>query len=207
MPDYSPRFRTAVLLCGAGTAGVYQAGVLKALHEAGIKIDLVAGHGPGAANALGAAIDGGARLWDAAGPWTSPALRRAYRWRTALRVFWLGLALATLVLIAPLLILVLAAAFYAAGMLASLMNLPTMAQWFVGVYQRTIEILFNPPVLPTIVPRAVVLALLVVVSVLIVSAVRAAMHEKSRRRVAGGFWWRRGFGEPGFTPCHRPDGS
>ena len=37
---YSPRLRTAVVLCGAGTAGVYQAGVLRALAEAGVKIDL-----------------------------------------------------------------------------------------------------------------------------------------------------------------------
>jgi predicted acylesterase/phospholipase RssA len=111
VPEYSPRFRTAVLLCGAGTAGVYQAGVLKALHEAGIKIDLVAGHGPGAANALGAAIDGGARLWDPSGPWSSASLARAYRWRGALRVFWAGLALAAIALLSPLLVMLVAAAF------------------------------------------------------------------------------------------------
>ena len=37
--SYSPRLRTAVLLCGTGTAGAYQAGVLRALTEAGVKID------------------------------------------------------------------------------------------------------------------------------------------------------------------------
>ena len=190
MPDYSPRFRTAVLLCGAGTAGVYQAGVLKALHEAGIKIDLVAGHGPGAANALGAAIDGGARLWDSSGPWSSGALSRAYRWRSALRVFWFGLAVTAVVLLSPLIVMLAAALFYAAGMLAALLNFTNASQWLVGVYQRTVEILFDPPILPTIIPRAVVLTLLIVVGVLVFSAVRALMQEKSRRRVAGGFWWR-----------------
>ena len=41
MPEstYSPRLRTGVILCGAGTAGAYHAGVLKALTEAGIKLD------------------------------------------------------------------------------------------------------------------------------------------------------------------------
>ena len=33
---YSPRLRTAVVLCGAGTAGIYEAGVLRALSEAGV---------------------------------------------------------------------------------------------------------------------------------------------------------------------------
>ena len=99
---YSPRHRTAVLLCGTGTAGYYQAGVLRGLAEAGVKIDVVAGHGPGVANALCAAIDGDSRLWDDAGPWSASSLRRSYRWRTALRLGALGLGLAlALLLLAP----------------------------------------------------------------------------------------------------------
>ena len=49
-PDrqYSTRLRTALVLTGVGTAGAYHAGVLRALHEAGVKIDLVAGRGVGA---------------------------------------------------------------------------------------------------------------------------------------------------------------
>jgi len=39
---YSPRQRTALVLAGTGTAGAYQAGVLRALAEAGVRIDLVA---------------------------------------------------------------------------------------------------------------------------------------------------------------------
>ena len=45
--SYSPRLRTAVVLCGSGTAGAYHAGALKALTEAGIKIDVIAAHGAG----------------------------------------------------------------------------------------------------------------------------------------------------------------
>ncbi len=49
---YSPRQRTALVLAGTGTAGAYQAGVLRALAEAGVRIELVAGRGMGAVTAL-----------------------------------------------------------------------------------------------------------------------------------------------------------
>src|SRR6185295_15793086 len=89
---YSPRRRTALVLTGTGTAGAYHAGVLRALHEAGVKIDVVAGRGIGAVGALFAAIDGGHRLWDEAGFWRSSAVRKLYPWRPALK----GAALAVL---------------------------------------------------------------------------------------------------------------
>ena len=57
------------MLSGSGTAGAYQAGVLRALHEAGIKIDLVAGRGAGVIGAMFSAMDGGSRLWDDNGVW------------------------------------------------------------------------------------------------------------------------------------------
>ena len=68
-PDrqYSTRLRTAFVLTGSGTAGAYHAGVLRALHEAGVKIDLAAGRGVGAIGAFFAAVDGGVRLWDTNG--------------------------------------------------------------------------------------------------------------------------------------------
>ena len=63
-PDrpYSTRLRTALVLTGTGTAGAYHAGVLRALHEAGVRVDLVAGRGIGAVGAMFAAVDGGQRL-------------------------------------------------------------------------------------------------------------------------------------------------
>jgi hypothetical protein len=202
--SYSPRVRTALVLCGAGTAGAYQAGVLRALTEAGVKLDVVAGHGPGAGNALCAAIDGSARLWDADGPWMSAGLHGAYRWRGALRVFFIGLIATAILLVSPLLVLVAAAVTYAIGLALALINLTDASATVVSVYQRMIELLFNPPVLPTILPRAMLLTLLVVVSVLVVSAVRAATEERSRRRFAGGVWWRLlgaplGADEPGHS--------
>ena len=189
-PAYSPRLRTAALLCGTGTAGFYQAGVLRALAEAGIKIDVVAGHGPGVANALCAAIDGDSRLWDDAGPWSGGGLGRAYRWRAALRVAAMGLWLAIALLLSPLLILVVAALSYGASVVAGLLSLPNAPAWLMSLYQRLIEFLFTPPILPTVMPRAVVLALGLVVIVLCLAAWRAVFRDGSRRSVRGAFWWR-----------------
>ena len=88
----------------AGTAGVYQAGVLQALAEAGVKIDVVAGHGAGVANALRAARSTAARgCGIRPGPWTSGAAARAYRWRAALRAGRIGLLAAGALLLSPLL--------------------------------------------------------------------------------------------------------
>jgi hypothetical protein len=187
---YSPRLRTAVVLCGAGTGGAYQAGVLRALSEAGVKVDLIAAHGAGVVTALCAAIDGGARLWDPAGPWASPHLVRAYRWRPALRVAGAGLVVAGLVLVAPVAVLGLAAAIYALSLLASLLSLTTVAAWLVDLYARAIGMLFHPPIVPTLVPRALVLTVLAVVIVIVSAAIGAARHDPARRRLRGAFWWR-----------------
>jgi hypothetical protein len=78
---YSPERRTALVLCGTGAHGAYHAGALRAFQEAGVRIDLLAGHGVGAASAALAAIDGGSRLWEANGIWRSPQAGRLYRWR------------------------------------------------------------------------------------------------------------------------------
>jgi hypothetical protein len=77
--QYSPSRRTALVFSGTGAHGAYHAGVLRALQEAGVKIDVVAGQGIGAAAAMLAAIDGGSRLWDADGIWRSPEVKRFYR--------------------------------------------------------------------------------------------------------------------------------
>src|ERR1700749_4037907 len=83
---YSPQRRTALVLSGTGTAGAYHAGVLRALHEAGVKLDLVAGRGVGAIGALFAAVDGAHRLWEEKGFWRAGAVRRFYPWQPALRI-------------------------------------------------------------------------------------------------------------------------
>ena len=114
-PSYSPELRTAVVLTGTGAYGVYHAGVLRALAEAGVKIDLVAGHGIGAVGAVFAALDGGARLWDAGGLWRREAVRRVYGWRPTLRVAGWSLVAAALVLLVPLAVLAVESAVVTAG--------------------------------------------------------------------------------------------
>ncbi|MBI4478277.1 MAG: patatin-like phospholipase family protein [Acidobacteria bacterium] len=78
---YSHRLRTALVLTGAGTAGAYHAGVLRALHESSIRLDLVAGDGIGAIGAIFAAVDGASALTDADGLWRGPHVRSFYRRR------------------------------------------------------------------------------------------------------------------------------
>src|SRR5437667_6037678 len=77
---YSPQRRTALVLTGTGTAGAYHAGALRAFHEAGVKLDVVAGRGIGVVGAVFAAIDGAQRLWDEKGFWRSPGVASFYGW-------------------------------------------------------------------------------------------------------------------------------
>ena len=66
------------MLTGTGAHGAYHAGVLRALQEAGVKIDIVAGQGVGVGGAALAAIDGAARLWDADGDRKSTRLNSSH---------------------------------------------------------------------------------------------------------------------------------
>lgn len=85
-PSYSHVFRTALVLTGTGTAGAYHAGVLRAIHESSVKLDVVAGEGVGAIGALFAAFDGATALWETDGLWRVPQVRHFYRRRRGLRV-------------------------------------------------------------------------------------------------------------------------
>ena len=113
---YSPERRTALVLSGTGADGAYHAGVLRALHETGIKVDLIGGRGVGALGAVLHAIDGAARLWEPGGVWRAHGASAIYRWRWPFR--WLhGLVLALLgVLAIPLVILLGIAAMYPVAM-------------------------------------------------------------------------------------------
>jgi hypothetical protein len=102
---YSPERRTALVLCGTGAHGAYHAGVLRAVQEAGVKVDVMAGQGVGALAASLAAIDGGSRLWDADGLWKSERVRALYGWKWPLRAAAWSILIVTAVLVAPLLFL------------------------------------------------------------------------------------------------------
>ena len=189
LSSYAPRLRTALVLCGAGTAGAYHAGVLRALDEAGVKVDVVAGHGAGVIGALGGAVDSGGSLWSTSSPWAQPRLQLAYRFRPALRVIAVGLLASLALLLSPLLVLAVATVVYGLGTLASLIQLPDLAARLVTTYTQIVGYLFDPPILPTIVPRLVLLGLLLCASVLVVAAWRARRDSRSRRRVRGGVLW------------------
>src|SRR2546422_8833347 len=119
---YSPQRRTALVLTGIGTAGAYHAGVLRALHEAGVKLDIVAGRGIGVVGALFAAIDGGQRLWDETGFWRAPAVRSLYRWRAALQLTAWTLALTVAIVAVPIAAVGLGAVGFSLGFLPRMMG-------------------------------------------------------------------------------------
>jgi hypothetical protein len=185
---YSPSRRTALVLTGTGAHGAYHAGVLRALQEAGVKIDLVAGHGVGAGGAALAAIDGAARLWDAQGVWRSPAARRLYPWRRPLRAAaWIGLVLLAVLLI-PVLVLLAGLVVYLAGFLLEMLQVEAMRALVAG-YSSWLQGAFAGDGLPTSIPRLVLIALAGIVVVFAIGGVLADRKLGSRRGRRG-WWWR-----------------
>ncbi len=185
---YSTRLRTAVVVTGTGTAGAYHAGVLRALHEAGIRIDLVAGRGAGAIGALFSAVDGGARLWDAGGVWKRPEAQRFYGWRTPLRGAGWALFAAGIVLAFPIALLALAVIAGLAGFLLTLVGLDSAGATVTAAYGRWIADLFAPEFLPTYIPRLVLFAVLLAVAALLAGALADRMSRGRRRTRHGGLW-------------------
>jgi hypothetical protein len=190
-PDrvYSTRLRTALVLTGTGTAGAYHAGVLRALHEAGIKIDLVAGRGIGAVSAVFAAVDGGARLWDTDGIWKGPSAATFYGWRGLLKAAGWTLVAAAAILAIPLLLLATAVLVGIAGLLVTLLGFERIGSALTVGYSGWIAALFSPDVLPTVVPRLVLFTTLVAVTLLIGGRVLARMRPGARRRTRQGLVW------------------
>jgi hypothetical protein len=183
-PDrlYSTRLRTAVVLTGSGTAGAYHAGVLRALHEAGVRTDLVAGRGIGAAGALFAAVDGGVRLWDATGIWKGGRARRFYAWRAALRgAGWTLLATGALLLF-PLILLAAAIAVGTIAFLLTLVGLERAGSALTVGFTSRIATLFEPGALPTTVPRLILLGVVIALGCLAASVLRQRRATRGRRR-------------------------
>jgi hypothetical protein len=189
---YSPRHRTALVLTGAGTAGAYHAGVLRAIAEAGVRIDLVAGHGAGAIGAIFTAIEGGPALWGQDGLWRQKALARFYGWRRELRaVGWAAAAALALVLV-PLVALAGGLIAYPASFLLSLLGLDS-GRTLAASYAALVAEAFAPGGIAAWVPRASLLLAGAVLAGLGVAASRARIAGRKRER--GAFWWRV-FGAP-----------
>ena len=193
---YSPQLRTALVLTGIGTAGAYHAGVLRALHEAGVKLDVVAGRGIGAVSALFAAIDGGQSLWSEKGFWQAPGVRTLYGWHPALRMVFWAIALSALIVMAPLAAVAVGAIVFPIDFVARMLGLGGTGGLgglggLTGAYVQVAQLAFAPGGFPTWLPRLAVLVL--GLAALIVAA--GAAVTSGRRRQRGPFWWR-GVGAP-----------
>lgn len=186
---YIPQLRTALVLTGTGTAGAYHAGVIRALSEAGVKIDLVAGRGIGAVGALFAAVDGGARLWDDSGRWRGAGVRKLYRWRRSLRIATWLLAAILAALALPLLALVGAAIVYPASYLLGLLGVDAGTA-VAGTYGRLLAAQFDPSGLSGYISRLVVAAVAALLAFLLIDAFQTKTRSHRRRRARGGLWWR-----------------
>jgi hypothetical protein len=180
---YSPQRRTALVLTGIGTAGAYHAGVLRALHEAGVKIDIVAGRGIGVVGALLAAVDGAQRLWDDKGFWRAPGVESLYGWRSVPRLVALALVTSVAIVAAPLAAVAIGLIVFPIDFLLKIVGLGGTSG-LVGAYLRFAEAAFAPDALPTWLPRLVLL-------VLGAAAFAAAIDGWLRgpRRGRGAFWW------------------
>jgi hypothetical protein len=191
-PDrqYSTRLRTALVLTGSGTGGAYHAGVLRALHEAGVKIDLAAGRGVGAIGAYFAAVDGGARLWEDKGLWRGAGAAKFYGWRPPVRIAGWSLAAAAVLFAIPLALLVVAVLVGIVGLLLTLIGLGNAGAVLTGGFSRWVQLLFEPAALPTVIPRLVLFALLVGVAALGVGLLIESVRARVRRRTRRGLMWR-----------------
>ena len=101
---FSPRRRTAAILIGEGTGSAYLAGVMKALHDAGVRVDVVLGKGAGALVAALFAIDADSRLGGDDGLLAQVGKRRPWRLQPLYKVTLVCLALSFAAFLSPVLV-------------------------------------------------------------------------------------------------------
>ncbi len=200
--SYSPHLRTAVLLSGNGTGGAYHAGVLRALHEAGVKVDVMSGRGIGVVGALFAAIDAAPKTWEDGGIWRRRPPVRIYRWRPPLQRAAVLALVAVGILTIPLLVVATGLVTYPLSFLVQMINVDAGYR-LASAYTTMIARAFSPAMLPTLIPRLVTLCLAVAFCVLAAAAwsVRLEATGTSARSRFGrsrnhGRWWARLVGSP-----------
>jgi len=182
---YSPQRRTALVLTGTGTAGAYHAGALRALHEAGVKLDVVAGRGIGVVGALFAAVDGAQRLWDDKGFWRAAKVRSLYGWRTVPRVIMAALALSLAIVAMPIAVVAAGLVVFPIDFVLRMVGVGG-ASGLVGEYLSLAQSAFAPDALPTWLPRFVLLLM----GVAGVIALADGWISGAGRPGRGPFWWR-----------------
>lgn len=183
---YSPERPTAVILSGTGVDGAYHAGVLEALHESGVKIDLAAGRGVGALAAVLFALDGAAALWGPRGLWRRPAAT-AYGLTWPYRAIGLALVVAAGLVASPLVLLLAAVAVWPVSLVAGWTGLdavPTLAER----YSTWLGWVFAPDHLTAWVARLVLVVAAVLLAALALAAGTGTW--RARRRGRGHPLWR-----------------
>jgi hypothetical protein len=185
---YSPERRTALVLTGTGADGAYHAGVLRALSETGIKIDLVCGRGIGAASAMFAAVDGASRLFDAKGLWRAPGVARLYTWRWSVRVLFTLVAMVAGVLLSPIVFLTLGFVVYLLGLLLGMAGLELGAM-LLRQYADLLVAAFAPTALPTWLPRLIAVIVIAALFVLVIGNAARAWSSPLARRSRGAATW------------------
>lgn len=176
------------MLCGTGAHGAYHAGVLRAMQEAGVKIDVLAGHGIGAGAAAIGAIDGAARLWEPQGIWRGGKAAKLYAWKRPIRLAASTGAALVVILLSPLVLLLLGLAILPLGFLLEMAGTDAGAA-LAAAYSAWLETAFQGEQLPTAVARVAMFALAALVLTLTIGAVLGD-RAPVRRRVRGGWWWR-----------------
>ena len=185
---YSPERRTALLFTGTGADGAYHAGALRAIQEAGVKVDIVGGRGVGAIAAVLAAVDGSAQLWESGGFWHSPSIPLLYRWRWPFRLLRrLALGLVGVFAI-PAAVILLGLIVYPIALVLGMAGLDAGAR-FVQSFLDTLTMAFLPAALPTWLPRLAALLAGAAVLTLAVGAWLTWWRAPLYRRTSGSKAW------------------
>jgi hypothetical protein len=185
---YSPERRTALLFTGTGADGAYHAGAMRAIQEAGVKVDVVGGRGIGAVAAVLGAVDGGSQLWEHGGFWRSPAVETFYQWRWPFMVLrWLGIALLA-VLAIPAAVILIGLVVYPIALVLGMAGLAVGA-YFVDGFVLTLGRAFSPGALPTWIPRLAALFSTLALVVLGAGAWLAWWQSPLYRRSSGSRLW------------------
>jgi hypothetical protein len=181
---YSPQRRTALVLTGTGADGAYHAGVLRALQEVGVKIDIVGARGVGVVGALFAAVDGAQRLWEEKGFWRAPATRSLYPWGRVPQLIGWALAISLAIVVVPLAVAGVGLIVFPIDFVLKMVGAGG-APGLLDGYLRAVQAAFAPDGLPTWLPRFVLLMLGFASAVALASGWLAGGHH-----TRGAFWWR-----------------
>jgi hypothetical protein len=186
--SYSPERRTALLFTGTGADGAYHAGAMRALQEAGVKIDIVGGRGIGAVSAVLAAVDGSAQLWEEQGFWRSAHVAELYRWRWPFRALrWLGIALIA-ILAVPAAVLLLAIFVYPIALVLGMAGLQSGSR-LIEFFLTFLNFAFAPDALPSWIPRLSLLLCTAALVALGAGAWLARWQSPLYRRSTGSWLW------------------